>query len=500
MRRALVLCLAASALLRADVRLPALVSDHMLLQQQTPVRIWGWADPGEDVTVGYRGQTVSGRADASGRWSVFLKPMQPAAPEEMTIAGKNRLTVQDVLVGEVWVGSGQSNMGFTMARVNNADQEIASANFPEIRLFSVKLTVADQPADDVTGKWSRCTPETVKNFSAVLYLFGREIHQTRHVPVGLINSSWGGTPAQSWTSHAALEAEPALQFILTDWQATLGRYPAAKEKYDREMEAWKPEAEAATKAGKTPPAAPRPPAGPGHQNTPGGLYNAMIHPLLPFAIRGAVWYQGEANASAPHAYAYRRLFRLMIEDWRQAWGIGPFPFGFVQLANFKTNGWWPLLRESQTETLNLRNTGMALAVDVGNPTDIHPTDKQTVGHRLALWARATVYGENIIYSGPMYREMTTEGKQARIWFDHVGGGLEARGGALKGFTIAGKDGVFVPAEASIDGPTVVVSCPQVPEPAAVRYGWDDNPESTLYNREGLPTNPFRTDTSVPGKP
>lgn len=486
--------LASAAALQADVKLPALISDHMLLQQQGPVRIWGWADPGESVTVGFLGQKVAGKAGADGRWAIFLKPLKAGQAGEMTIAGKNSIKIQDVLVGDVWVGSGQSNMGFTMARVDRAEQEIAAANFPQIRLFSVKLQVADQPAEDTTGKWVLCSPETVKNFSAVLYLFGREIHQTRKMPVGLINSSWGGTPAQSWTTRGTLESDPALKFILDDWKLTLERYPAAKEKYDAQLAAWKTAAAEARQSGKTPPAAPRPPAGPGHQNTPGGLYNAMISPLIPYAIKGAVWYQGESNASATHAYAYRRLFRAMIEDWRRDWNIGPFPFGFVQLANFKSNVYWPVLRESQSETLNLRNTGQAVIIDVGMADDIHPTNKQDVGHRLALWARATVYGEKLVYSGPVYRTATTEGGKMRLWFDHVGGGLEARGGGkLTGFVIAGSDGNFVPADATVDGETIVVSCSQVPEPVAVRYAWEDNPACNLINREGIPASPFRTD-------
>jgi sialate O-acetylesterase len=493
MKRWLALSLFASAAwLQAAVKLPALLSDHMVLQQQVPVRIWGWADPGETVTVSFRGQKVSGTASEAGKWAVFLQPLETGAPATMTVAGKNSLTIQDVLAGDVWLGSGQSNMGFTMATVNNAEQEIASANLPQIRLFSVKHTVAETPAEDVAGQWELCTPQSVKPFSAVLYLFGREIHQTRKLPVGLINSSWGGTPAQSWTSHPALEADPLLKFVLDNWQATLDRFPAAKEKFDQQTEEWKKASAEAKAAGKPVPTAPRPPVGPGHPSTPAGLFNSMIQPLTPFAIKGVVWYQGEANASQAHGYAYRRLFRTLIEDWRRAWGIGAFPFGFVELANFKTNGWWPLLRESQTDALNLINTGMALAIDVGNPTDIHPKDKQTVSHRLALWARATVYGEKLIYSGPMFRTVSWEGKQARLWFDQVGSGLTARGGKLTGFTVAGKDGAFVPAEAAIEGATVVVTSGQVAEPAAVRYAWDDNPTANLYNQEGLPANPFRT--------
>jgi sialate O-acetylesterase len=391
---------------------------------------------------------------------VFLAPLRAGGPYDMTITGTNKITVKDILIGEVWVGSGQSNMEFGMSKVMNADEEIAQAKYPQIRLFTVKRAVSDQPKEDVEGEWAACTPETVKNFSAVAYFFGRELHKTQHVPVGLIHSSWGGTPAQSWTEHGFLESDPALQVFLTDWQKAL----------------------ASTKP-------------PGRQNSPAGLYDAMIAPLTPYAIRGVIWYQGESNANPAQAYLYRRLFPAMIESWRQAWGQGSLPFYFVQLANYRTNGWWPLLRESQTKTLELKNTGMALAIDVGNPTDIHPTNKQDVGHRLALSARALTYGEKIVYSGPMYRQMTLQGSEARLWFDSVGGGLITKGdGKLTGFFIAGPDHKFVPAEATIAGENVLVKSAEVSEPAAVRYAWSDDPAANLYNRAGLPAIPFRTDT------
>jgi sialate O-acetylesterase len=483
MKTSVLLGLAVAALANAEVRLPALISDHMLLQRGVPARIWGWANPGENVTVSFPFQKATAIADSAGKWQVFLKPIAQGGPADLTVAGSNTLTVHDVLVGEVWVASGQSNMEFRVAQADNAEQEIASANFPEIRLFLVKKLVSEKPMDDVQGSWVVCSPETVKAHSAVAYFFAREIVQKQHGPVGIIDSYWGGTPAQSWTSMPTLQADPALKFILDDWQTTMQNYPAAKQKYDEQLSNWNE-----AKAGP----APRQPLGTGHPNTPAGLYNGMIAPLVPYAVRGFLWYQGESNASPTHAYAYRRLFRTMIEDWRQAWGIGPLPFYFVQLANFTTNGWWPLLRESQTETLALRNTAMAVAIDVGNPKDIHPTDKQDVGHRLALAARAQVYGESIVYSGPMFREMTTEGPQVRVWFDSVGDGLASRGGGpLTGFEIAGSDGRFVPAEAKIDGDTVVVSSASVQQPASVRYGWADNPTSNLINKEQLPASPFR---------
>jgi sialate O-acetylesterase len=488
----------------ADVKLPAIISDHMVLQQDMPVRIWGKADPGEAVSLEFNGQKVSGKADSEGKWALFLMPMKAAGAAELTISGHNTLTVRDVLVGEVWIGSGQSNMELSMTRVNNSEQEIAAANFPQIRLFTVKKKVSETPLDDVEGSWQLCSPESVKGFSAVGYFFSRELYQhwitgRVSVPVGFIHTSWGGTPAQSWTSRAALEGESALKFIQDDWNKILERYPEAQKKYEGQVETWK-QAAAAARADKRPvPPAPRPPAGPGHPGTPSGLYNAMIAPITPYTIRGATWYQGEANASQAHAYAYRRLFRLMIEDWRQAWGEGDFPFLFVQLANFKSNPWWPVLRESQTNTLELRNTGMAVIIDIGESGDIHPKNKQDVGKRLALAARAMVYGDKIEYSGPMFHGLSAEGSKLRVWFDHTGGGLTARGGGeLTGFMIAGADGKFVPAEARIDGKTVLVSSVDVREPAAVRYAWADDPSCNLVNQEGLPASPFRAGAGQSG--
>ncbi len=487
MKLRLLFALSCAALAHADVRLPALISDHMMLQRQMPVRIWGWADPGETVRVTFQGQKLETTSGANGKWQAFLKPLSTAEPSNLTVTGANAITIHDVLVGEVWVASGQSNMELPMARTDNSEQEIAAANYPNLRFFLVRKAVADQPAEDVQGAWVACSPATMKSQSAVAYFFAREIAEKENVPVAVINSYWGGTPAQSWTTLPTLQGDAALKFILDDWRATLDRSPEAQRKYESALAQWKE-----TKAGN----APGKPVGPGHPNTPAGLYNAMIAPLTPFAIRGAIWYQGESNASPTHAYAYRRLFRAMIEDWRHAWGEGPFPFYFVQLANFTTNGWWPLLRESQTETLALKNTAMAVTIDVGNPKDIHPTDKQTVGHRLALPARALAYGENIVYSGPAFRQMTTEGSRARIWFDSTGAGLAVRGDApLTGFEIAGVDGAFVPAEAGIDEGTVLVSSPAVKQPVQVRYAWEDNPAGNLMNKDGLPASPFR---STPG--
>lgn len=495
MTRRLLASLALSILpLTAEVKLPAIISDHMLIQQQMPVRIWGKAAAGEKIAVQLNGKYVTTTADSSGAWEAFLPPMTAGGPYEMNIQGANQIIVNDVLVGEVWVGSGQSNMELPMTRVKDADAEIAAANFPQIRLFTVKKKVSDTPLDDVEGEWSLCTPESTKNFSAVGYFFSRYIHQNRHVPVGFIHSSWGGTPAQSWTTHPVLEANPLLKPILEEWDQTLAAYPAADEKYQKQVADYKAKAKVAKAEGKPAPTAPRPPVGPGHPNTPAGLWNGMIAPITPYAIRGVLWYQGEANAGPKSAYPYRYLFRSMIEDWRREWAEGDFAFLFVQLASFQSNGFWPVLRESQTDALELRNTGMAVIDDIGESKNIHPQDKQDVGKRLAIAAQAIAYGENVEYSGPMFRQLTRESNALRIYFDHIGTGLDSRGGdKLLGFEIAGKSGDYVPAEARVEGSTVVVSCDQVSDPSRVRYAWADDPKATLENREGLQASPFRAD-------
>lgn len=499
-RRILVLACLSIALagpLDSAVTLPKLFSDHMVLQRDAPVRIWGKAAPGETVRVRFRDQSVTTRADQDGRWEAFLRPMKPAPAAALRIEAENTVTFEDVLVGEVWVASGQSNMVWPVERSNNAEQEIAQADHPEIRLFKVALKTAAEPLDDVEGAWQVARPETVRSFSAVGYFFARHLKQHLGVPVGIIQSAWGGTPAEAWTSLEALKADPALHFYLENWDRVLADYPSEKLRFEQAVREWEQAVQAAKSRGETPPPKPREPRGPGHPHAPATLYNAMIAPLVPYTVRGAIWYQGESNAGSNQAYLYRRLFETMIRDWRRRWAQGAFPFLFVQLANFakvgpQTN--WPELRESQACALELRDTAMAVALDIGDPQDIHPTNKQEVGRRLALAARAVVYGDRIVYSGPVFRRLTREHGRLRLWFDSVGGGLKTRGGGpLKGFVAAGADRIFKPAQATIEGETVVVSSPEVPAPVAVRYGWGDDPENNLINAEGLPAPPFRTD-------
>ena len=466
----------------------------MVLQRGLPIHIWGHAAPGENVTVAFRQATASTTADDIGRWSLYLGPSEAGGPYELEVKGANTVRLRDVLVGDVWVASGQSNMEFAVKEAVNGGAEIAAANFPKIRLMHVRNSVADHPIDDADLKhpWRACSPETVSDFSAVAYFFGRDLHQRNGVPVGLIDTSWGGTPADSWTSLKALSADAALMPVFAEWSKMTEVLTAVRTRREAQLAKWEQAVAAAKAEGRTPPGRPWQ-ANDGGEWAPSSLFNAMIAPLTPYPIRGAIWYQGESNASRERSPLYARLFGAMIEDWRRAWGVGDFPFLFVQLANFKTGptSKWPELREAQLQTLALRNTGMAVTIDIGNPTDIHPKNKQDVGKRLALAARA-LEGEKLEWSGPLFRQATPEGGAMRVWFNHVGGGLTVHGDSLKGFEVAGADGKFVEASARIDGATVVTSNPAVATPVYVRYAWADNPDATLYNADGLPASPFRS--------
>ena len=473
--------------LHANVRLPALISDHMMVQRDLPVKIWGHADAGEEVSVTFADAKATVKADGLGRWIAVLPPMTAGGPFDLTI---NTTVIKDVLVGEVWVASGQSNMGFTTGRAANGAQEAASANFPQIRLFQVKHKVSDVPLWDVDGSWQSAAPDAVKNFTAVGYFFARNLNEKLRVPIAIIESDWGGTPAEAWTSPMALTADSTLTPILHEWAKAIAAYPDAMAMHEKRVKDW--EAKRAA-GGKDP--APAPPMGPGHPWTPGGLYNAMIAPLTNYGIRGAIWYQGESNTGLARVYLYERLFETMIQDWRRAWGQGDFPFLFVQLANFAKTGKaadWPELREAQRRSLSLRNTGMAVAIDVGNPDDIHPTNKQDVGLRLSLAARAVAYGEKLVYSGPAFRVAAPSGAAMRVWFEQAGGLRAKDGGELKGFEIAGRDGVYKPASARVENDTVLVAHSQVAEPVSVRYAWADDPACNLVNGDGLPASPFRS--------
>ena len=477
---------------RGNVQLPYLIADHMVVQRGLPVHIWGMAEPGEAVSVAFRGAERHAVADPLGRWSVSLPPGDAGGPFAMTIRGANTVSLEDVLVGDVWVASGQSNMEWPLAWAAGAQAEIAAAKYPRIRMVHAMHKVSEYPMENLVGQmWRACTPDSAKDFSAVAYQFGRQIEERLGVPVGLIQTAWGGTPLEAWTSLGAISQDPALMPVIAGWSKQMQEHAEALLAYHRAAKDWEAAA-ARLKAEHRPlPPAPEKPAGPAGPRKPGGLFNAMVAPITPFPIRGVIWYQGEADATEDHAPLYGRLFQAMIRDWRRAWGIGDFPFLFVQLSAYNApEDGWPELREGQRQALALRNTAMTVTIDVGTPDRIHPPDKKTVGMRLSLAARALAYGENIEYSGPLPRQVTEEPGALRIWFDHAAG-LNARGGAARGFEIAGADRKFAPADARIEGSAVVVRNETVAWPRYVRYGWRDNPDCNLFNAEGLPASPFR---------
>lgn len=478
---------------RAEVKLPALLTDNMVLQQKTTVALWGWAAPGEVVTVAASWQKAPAKAiaDAQGNWLVRVPTIKAGGPYTITITGQNSITINNVLLGEVWLCSGQSNMKFSvdkgsakwMTGVKNAAEVIPQANFPSIRMFTAAERVADVPQRDVAGTWTVCSPETVGKFSAVAYFFGLEIHQKLGVPVGLIHSSWGGTPAESWTRKEVLENNPTLRPILARYETGLSQRPA----YETALAAWKQQ-KADNPQSKTP--KPAEPLSATSNKSPAKLYNGMIRGLQPYTLRGVIWYQGESNAE--RAYQYRTLFPALIANWRADWQQPDLPFYFVQIAPHKSQN--PEIREAQLLTLHtVSHTGMVVTTDVGDSLDIHPRDKRTVGHRLALWALAKTYGVKALpYSGPIYKSMAVKNNEVRLTFDYADG-LLAKDGALREFTIAGPDSVFRPAQARIEGRTVVVSNPAVARPVAVRFGWSKSPMPNLFNKAGLPASPFRTD-------
>jgi sialate O-acetylesterase len=477
---------------QAAVQPHALFTDGCVLQRDVRVPIWGKAKTGEKVTVEFRGQKIAATADLNSRWMVHLKRMNAGGPFPMTIRGENTITLTNVYVGEVWVCSGQSNMEWPLRATDNAAQAIAAADDPMLRLFYVPKATNDLPQYSVAGAWQACTPQSVGRFSAVAYYFGRDLRRQLGVPVGLLDTAYGGSYAEAWTDRATLEK--VLPQAFERYAQSLKNYDPekAKERFQELLEKHKAVVAKAQTAGKRPPPAPHMPRDPRTtQNRPTVLYNAMLAPLQPYALRGAIWYQGEGNAI--RAKEYQALFPAMIGAWRKAWGLGDFPFLFVQIAPFQ--GQPPEIREAQLISWHkTKNTAMTVITDHGNATNIHPEAKEPVGGRLALAARALAYGEKIEYSGPVFQKMTVKGDQAILSFTHRGGGLVAKGGALKGFTVAAVGSTnFVPATAAIVGDTVVVSSAQVPQPAAVRYGWANVPDVNLFNKVGLPATPFRTD-------
>lgn len=495
----------ATAPIRAEVRLPHILSSHMVLQRGQPVHVWGWAAPGEAVAVAFHGVKARTEADDLGRWSIYLPPEQAGGPYSLTVSGTtHRITLTDVMVGDVWFAAGQSNMQLPLmgfpgsAVVRDGAEEIANATHANVRLLHFPDQASPYPQPDQGATWTLCTPATASTFSAVAYFFAREIAQREHVTVGMVDSSWGGTPAEAWVSMDTLGANAGLMPVFAEWARI------SDDNMDRPAidAMWKRRDDAARAAGKPLPWHPWQP-GDLESWEPSWLYNGMVAPAINFPIRGVIWYQGEQNTPVERAVMYQRIFPALIHDWRKHWREGDFPFLFVQLANFTSvpaeN--WAVVREAQRRTLGLANTAMAVTADIGDPDNVHYADKQDVGHRLALAALALSYGAKIEYSGPLYRQASPvsgpEGPAMRVWFDHVAGGLVAKGGALTGFEVAGLDHKFVPATARIDGDTVWVSSPGVPHPDYVRYGWANAPLLNLYNRAGLPASPFTSEENIP---
>ncbi|MGA3159774.1 MAG: sialate O-acetylesterase [Terracidiphilus sp.] len=480
----------------AEVKPAALFSDHMVLQRGMSVPVWGMAAPGEAVKVTLNGQTRSTTAGHDGKWMLRLRKLKAGGPYEMRIQGTNSLIIHDVLVGEVWLGSGQSNMAFTVSKkaayyagMLDEDKEIAAANYPTIRMFMVKEKKSYTPLEDVSGEWKVCSPETVPGFSAVGYLFARDLQQRLHVPVGILTVAYGASTAEAWVPREAVAADPQMKPMLD-------RFDALEDFYK-------------THPGATTAEAPPPPqtingrsVRPGpmrdpveDQHEPTVLFNGMLHPVVPYGIRGAIWYQGESIVGGKEGLAlYPHVMETMVTEWRKLWGEGDFPFYAVQLPALKNVSNNPLVREGQAQILMLPNTGLAVAIDVGDPDNVHPKNKAPVGERLALIALANVYGRKLEFSGPRYSSMKTEGHAIRIRFTHVDGGLVARDGPLKWFQIAGENHQFVDAEATIEGDSVLVKSDKASTPVAVRYAWANYPIGcNLFNATGLPAAPFRTD-------
>lgn len=491
---------------QAEIRLPKVFASHMVLQRQKPIVIWGWAEPNETVTVKLASESRQVQADDHGDWKAVLPAMNAGGPYHLTVSGSSTVRYDDVMIGEVWLCSGQSNMEFGIGRCRNAKAEIAAANYPDIRLLMVPNHWTPTPQDDMNGVWKVCSPKTVaeggwEGFSAVAYFFGRELHQKLGVAIGLIDADWGGTRIQPWTPPVGYASVPALKHEYKLVQLADPRTALHQERLQQTLDQtarWLGLARKALTQRTLVPPMPTYPADllpPHNVQDPTALFNGMIHPLIPFAIRGAIWYQGESNNGDGMIYADR--MRALINGWRDLWGEGDFPFYYVQIAPYNYGGnpaTTAELWEAQTAAQAVPNTGMVVINDIGNLHNIHPTDKQDVGHRLALWALAKTYGEsNLVYCGPTFRALHIEGDTLRVSFNHVGGGLVSRDDKpLNWFEIIdAHKGGWVPAQARIDGSSVVLSAPSVKHPVAMRFAWSMLAEPNLMNTEGLPAGAFR---------
>lgn len=493
-----------TSLCAADLRLGSLFSDHMVLQRDKPIAVWGWTDAGESVTVSFAGQLKSAIAAADGKWSLKLDAIAASAePRALLVTGKEgrKVEVKDVLVGEVWLGSGQSNMEMSVKAANHFNVEQAAANLPLIRYYTDTNSTATKPQAEGKGIWQVCSPATVGRFSATLYFFGRQIHREVGVPVGLINSSVGATQIEYWIPAEAQCSDPDTK---ANYDTLLRGYTTFDEakfaaSYEKQLAAWSLAAEKAKADNKAPPARPtdvlaiRKRKGP-----PAGLFNGKVFNLAPFTLRGILWYQGESNSALPppnQKHLYHQQLSQLVTSWRKLWD-DELPFAWVQLPNYTAPGeGWPRIREAMLKTLELPKTGMAITIDLGDAKDIHPKNKQDVGKRLSYWALGTVYGKNVpAISGPLPVSSTINGDAITVSFHHTNSGLKSiTGGPLTGFQIAGADRQWKPAEAKIVGETVVVTSAEVAQPVAVRYAWKDWTDYSLANGAGLPASPFRTD-------
>jgi sialate O-acetylesterase len=499
----------------ADVRLPAIFSNHMVVQADKPVDVWGWADPGEAIVVSFVGQDKSTTAAADGTWRVTIDPVGPTSkPQSLTVSGRNTLAVTDVLVGEVWLCSGQSNMAMQLkglhGAVDRADEEIAAADHPQIRMFVHDAPYSiyefasppDEPMADRPGAWLVCSPATAARFSAIVYYFGCDLERELRTPIGLINSAVGGTPIEAWTSLSAQQAEPALKPVLDDWRGRLEGFDPRREQENAEQakRQWLKRRADARKQGLAAPKAPGP-----FRNldvmAPGSLFNGMIAPLAPYTVRGVLWYQGERNAAGPLSQFYGVQLKTLINDWRSRWHNPSLYFAWVQLPRFsreqrlpsEPGGWGVMVRDEMRKTLVVPHTAMAVTIDLGGVADGHPTNKADYARRLSLLALHDVYGKSgRTARGPAFRSARRDGATMVLSFDDDGG-IGAAAGELIGFAIAGDDQKFYWAKARIVDGNVVVSSDDVPNPAAVRYGWAANPKCNLINGAGLPASPFRTD-------
>ena len=501
----------------ATVKVTSLFADNMVLQQGKELSFWGTASPGEKVSVSMKGKSAKSVADDNGNWKIKFPALKASFnPMEITIQGENTITIKNVLVGEVWLCSGQSNMDMTVAKedrywcgVNNEAEEVAAANYPNIRVFDVDFAPSMEIKANAKGKWEICSPQTVGHLSAAAYFFAREITNRYKVPVGLITTAFGASTAEAWVSQSALEKYPNIRFLLDNYSKKLEAFYAdsaqTMSNFRSEIKKWRGDMLALRASGgdvnAKMPKAPKNPDLRSDQHNPYVLYNGMVAPLIPYTIKGALWYQGESNY--PSCDQYDQIMEALIADWRERWGQGNFPFIYVQLANYEDVVTVPVkddpmvsVRNGQLKNLSVPNTAMAVAIDNADPSDfgnVHPKNKQEIGLRLAAAARAIAYNEKIEYMGPIFKGMKVDGNKIALTFSHTGSGLKAKGDVLKGFAISGEDKNWVHGEAKIVGDKVVVSSPEIQKPVYVRYAWARNPICNLYNNEGFPASPFRTD-------